>query len=212
MASCMIHLYTGWRYTQANPRWLDSPSFYLGCIAPDSVNTDGFADKSTRWRAHLRAETLDQWEQNVAAFALAHPAPEDPALLEGYLIHLLTDILWDRFFHDAIWSRAKQLDPVPRHGFAPGWTECFRWDRQQMQAPWWKQSVRPVLAQAHPTSINGISPALLGKYQQFVLQEYEATLPAEQPLLLSMDTIADLADRLIEEKRRLDTEMPPINR
>ncbi|MDD3193462.1 MAG: zinc dependent phospholipase C family protein [Oscillospiraceae bacterium] len=202
MASCMIHLYTGWRYAQKHASFLEEPAFYLGCVAPDCVNLDGFADKATRWHAHLRAADLDQWEENVSAFYHSAQGTVDLPLLAGYAVHILTDILWDRHFHQEIWFQAANLGPNGSGGYDPGWTECFRFDRALMQSSWWHEAVCPLLALARPKAINGLPASLLERYRQYVLWEYESSLPLEKPRIIILEQIEKLGEYLLSSGQK----------
>ena len=173
MASCMIHLYAGWLYAQKNTEFLDQPNFYLGCILPDCVNLGGFAKKEIRWHSHLRAADLSQWEENALAFYQKNRDSISAPLLTGYVIHILTDILWDRYFHEEIWSQAQKMEPQIQNGFDPGWNECFRFDKERLISPWWQNAIRPLLEQACPIPINGLSVSLEKNYLQYILYKYE---------------------------------------
>ena len=203
MASCMIHLYTGWLYAQKNARLLRNPSFYLGCVMPDCVNVDGFADKETRWRAHVRAKDLSLWEKNAADFYHKNQGATSDALLTGYTIHILSDILWDRYFHDSVWSRAREMEPQQQNGFAPGWVECFRFDGERMRSLWWQDTIRPFLEQAHPESINGLPISLAEAYRRYLLYTYENTLPSEPPRILTLDHLRALGEYLVQAAEKI---------
>ena len=174
MASCMIHLYAGWLYAQKNTEFLDHPNFYLGCILPDCVNLGGFAKKEIRWHSHLRAADLSQWEENALAFYQK-----------------------DRYFHEEIWSQAQKMEPQIQNGFDPGWNECFRFDKERMISPWWQNVIRPLLEQACPIPINGLSVSLEKNYLQYILHKYEKGLPLAPPRILTLEHMETLGNYLL---------------
>ena len=197
MASCMIHLYAGWLYAQKNTEFLDHPNFYLGCILPDCVNLGGFAKKEIRWHSHLRAADLSQWEENALAFYQKNRDSISAPLLTGYVIQILTDILWDRYFHEEIWSQAQKMEPQIQNGFDPGWNECFRFDKERMISPWWQNVIRPLLEQACPIPINGLSVSLEKNYLQYILHKYEKGLPLAPPRILTLEHMETLGNYLL---------------
>lgn len=81
---------------------LDNKDFYLGALAPDSVNLNGFASKEIRWNSHLRRENLDEWFENVKKFYNENKDKYNKYFLLGYILHLITDIVHDKYFYQNI--------------------------------------------------------------------------------------------------------------
>ena len=67
MPTCLFHLNVSKKIAEKYPKY-DTPNFYIGTIAPDAVNLNGFAEKNIRWAAHKRAKNLDEWKQNIIEF------------------------------------------------------------------------------------------------------------------------------------------------
>ena len=44
---------------------INESDFYLGSIAPDAVNLNGFAEERVRYAAHLRSRDYNVWKQNI---------------------------------------------------------------------------------------------------------------------------------------------------
>lgn len=205
MASSMIHLYAGMRFAETFPQF-DTPEFYFGCVAPDCVNLDGFAAKEVRWHAHRRAASVSEWKENLAAFCRETDGA-DPQLKTGCAVHILTDILWDEFFHETIWTKAETLS-LPCGGESPGWAECYRFDRSQIEKSWWTEKVRPALQKAKVSSVNGLDKALLKRWQEHIAQNYQGQTPAgvfleEGPQIIDNTMLRQLCVHLTAQGRQL---------
>ena len=81
---------------------LDNKDFYLGALAPDTVNLNGFASKEERWNSHLRNENLDTWLENVKKFYNENKDKYNKYFLLGYVLHIITDIVHDKYFYQDI--------------------------------------------------------------------------------------------------------------
>lgn len=81
---------------------LDNKDFYLGALAPDTVNLNGFASKEERWNSHLRNENLDIWLENVKEFYNENKDKYNKYFLLGYVLHIITDIVHDKYFYQDI--------------------------------------------------------------------------------------------------------------
>ena len=189
MASTMMHLYAAREAARLASFQGDAAQYYLGAIAPDSVNVDGFADKQTRWRAHQRQEHIPDWYRSVAAF---YRRSDRGDLALGYCVHCMTDAAYDLLFGDLVWEgrKASALEDV--HGVGVGWDDCYRFDFEQRDASWWTQEVRPLLKAARPAD-GGPGPAeLLGRCQAEVLQRYLQGRRAGDPLVVSAHLVEAL--------------------
>ena len=67
MPNIMIHEKVAYNIAQKHKN-LDTPNFYLGALAPDAVNLNGFASKEKRWTSHLRDKDLKVWRKNIIEF------------------------------------------------------------------------------------------------------------------------------------------------
>ena len=67
MPNIFIHEKVAYNIAKEN-KYLDTPNFYLGVMAPDAVNLNGFAPKEERWTSHLRDKKLSTWRQNIIDF------------------------------------------------------------------------------------------------------------------------------------------------
>lgn len=203
MASTMIHLAVAYRIQQPggllNQTIVNRGAYYLGAVAPDAVDLDGFASKQVRWAAHLREKTPKEWYVSAEHFFKKQQEAgyPDRELLLGYLVHILTDAAFDETIHDPIWvaaAKAARLAGETVDAKEEGWKECFRFDRSQMHAFWWSGIVKPAFANAKPQEIGTIPSELLERYQDHLLYLYEKELPKEQPRVITPEMVWLLGD------------------
>lgn len=100
MPSAIIHEKVG--YLLGKKLNINSYDFYLGLLAPDSPNLNGFAPKEERWPAHVRRKDLNEWRKALLEFYLESKNNYPKDFLLGYYIHILTDIVFDDFFYKKI--------------------------------------------------------------------------------------------------------------
>ncbi len=87
---------------------LDKSDFYLGAMAPDSVNLEFFAPKEERWTAHLRKRDLTDWRINLKKYYNREKNNYNKEFLLGYITHILTDIIYDDYYYDIV--KDKQIE------------------------------------------------------------------------------------------------------
>ncbi len=107
MPNIFIHEKVAYNIAKEN-KYLDTPNFYLGVLAPDAVNLNGFASKEERWTSHLRDKNLSTWRQNIINFYNKEKDNYPSYFLNGYLIHILTDIIFDDYFYDKVIDMIKK--------------------------------------------------------------------------------------------------------
>lgn len=107
MPNIFIHEKVAYNIAKEN-KYLDTPNFYLGVLAPDAVNLNGFASKEERWTSHLRDKNLSTWRQNIINFYNKEKDNYPSYFLNGYLIHILTDIIFDDYFYDRVIDMIKK--------------------------------------------------------------------------------------------------------
>jgi hypothetical protein len=93
MPNIMIHEEVG--FFLKNKLNINSYNYYLGLLAPDAPNLNGFAEKKVRWRAHVRRKDLNDWRLSLKDFYQNNKEKYDSDFLIGYTIHILTDIVYD---------------------------------------------------------------------------------------------------------------------
>lgn len=105
MPSAIIHEKVG--YLLGKKLNANSYDYYLGLLAPDSPNLNGFAPKEERWPAHVRRKDLNEWREALLKFYLASKNNYPKDFILGYYIHILTDIVFDDFFYKKIRKEIK---------------------------------------------------------------------------------------------------------
>jgi len=95
MPNIRIHEEVAYIYTR-NHKEYDNKYFYLGVLAPDSPNLEGFAPKVERWTAHQRDKDYDEWERKIKKFYIENKDNYNKYFIFGYLFHVITDIVYDR--------------------------------------------------------------------------------------------------------------------
>lgn len=97
MPSLMIHLKVGYEIGKKINK--NSYDYYLGLIAPDTPNLNGFAEKNKRWSAHIREDDLYKWRQSLKVFYQKNEKNYEKDFIIGYYIHILIDIIFDEFLY-----------------------------------------------------------------------------------------------------------------
>lgn len=112
---------------------LDTKEFYLGILAPDAPNINGFAEKSKRWDAHLRSKDLREWRGNLKRFYHQEKEHYPKNFLIGYIIHILTDIIFDEYFYLPIKNNMLQ-DKISKEEYHEKMREDM--DHYGSKSPW----------------------------------------------------------------------------
>lgn len=116
MPNIMIHEKVAYNIAK-KIKELDNKEFYLGALSPDVVNVNGFASKKERWTSHIRDKDLNKWRLNIINFYKKEQNNYNKCFLTGYLIHILTDIVFDDYFYLDVTSKMKSdnnlNDPHP---------------------------------------------------------------------------------------------------
>ena len=95
MPNIRIHEEVAYLYTRTH-RDFDNKYFYLGVLAPDTPNLNGFAPKEERWTAHQRDKDYNEWERKIKRFYIENKDNYNKYFIFGYLFHVITDIVYDR--------------------------------------------------------------------------------------------------------------------
>ena len=78
---------------------ISSYDYYLGILAPDTPNLEGFAPKEERWMAHQRKKDYNEWRESIYNFYQKEKENYPKDFLLGYYIHVVTDIVYDDYFY-----------------------------------------------------------------------------------------------------------------
>ena len=97
MPTIMIHEEVG--YYLSKKLNISSYDYYLGLLAPDAPNIEGFAPKEERWLAHQRRKDYQEWRQALKEFYQREKNHYPKHFILGYIIHVLTDIVYDDYIY-----------------------------------------------------------------------------------------------------------------
>lgn len=152
MPGPITHLQAAYYYNVTHDRRFGS-GIYLGSIIPDSVNVNGHAPKEKRWPAHLRDRDLDIWTANAKRFYNQNKGKVEEGCLRGYILHILTDIVWDRSFDRPLYECLLR-DGVPERELKrERWNEIYGYEQTQLESPWFRNEVLLQLSAAEPLPI-----------------------------------------------------------
>ena len=106
MPNFVIHEKVG--YDIGNMYNLHSYNYYLGLLAPDSNKIRVLLNDKDRYNSHVRDRDYKKWRLLLKSFYLDNIDNYDSDFLMGYVIHILTDIVYDEFFYNKVISRMKK--------------------------------------------------------------------------------------------------------
>lgn len=156
MPGPITHLKAAYEFANRTGNKYALPELYLGSICPDSVNINGHAPKSLRWPAHLRDERLDVWLSNAKCFYKDNIGKYNSSYIKGYIIHIVTDIVWDREFDLPLCKRIYEQGVSPAEIKQTRWQELYGWEQQQINMPWFCDSVLKDLSNAKAMDIGSV--------------------------------------------------------
>lgn len=142
---------------------------YLGSICPDSVNINGHAPKEIRWPAHLRHSDLDRWEQNAERFYNENKGTVDEAYLKGYILHILTDIVWDLSFDWPLYTVMLKSGIAPEDLKSERWNELYGFEQIDCRNKWFTDEVLPLLTDAKAEDIGTLKKETVTLWQEKVV-------------------------------------------
>lgn len=145
------------------------PGLYLGSISPDSVNINGHAPKEKRWPAHLRDRDLETWTVNAREFYNFNKGKCDEAYLRGYILHILTDIIWDKSFDHPLYSMLLRSGIPESELKAERWNETYGYEQLEITKQWFTADVLPALSSAIPECIGTLNKKEVCSWQAQVV-------------------------------------------
>lgn len=175
--------------------------FYLGAIAPDTVNLNGKASKEVRYCAHLRSTDYDEWLKNVFEFSKKNKDIKSkyPDFFNGFLIHILTDIAWDQTAQPKLFEMMKSSGVEESNLNVEKWNELLAFDRKTVKCDVWNKEIRPLLTNASAPCGLTVDKNNLEDYKKFVLNlEFLPPSAADSKDLISNDMIIGTLKRVYE--------------
>ncbi len=170
MPGAVTHLNAAYCFKEKYEGTLDLPQFYLGAVCPDAVNVNGHAPKELRWPAHLRNADLKVWENNIIYFYNENYGKIDHSYLLGYVIHIITDIVWDKEYDSALFAVMYKNGVAPNMLKAERWCEIDGYEASQKDSLWLK-SVLDDLKVATPIDVGTLSKEDVALWQHGILNK-----------------------------------------
>ena len=174
----------------------DMPAYYLGAIAPDAVNIDGFASQEVRYGAHIRSKDYSVWKTNISKFYKANKSlyADCPDFLTGFLLHLYTDIAWDEVVQPQMFEYLRSCGLAEEELSVRKWDELRGFDSLLSQKAEYIGAVEQ-LKKARPTAVTTVTPGQLSKWRdKIVALEY----PYPPAGFLCDEHITAAADRALQ--------------
>lgn len=178
----------------------NKPDFLLGAISPDCVNYGvSQASEEVRYRSHIRVRDYDKWKENLRNFygdnKEKYSGHSD--FLKGYLFHMWTDIAWDEVIQPKLFEYLGTLgygydDMTPQK-----WKELYRFNSMIVKEDDYKKAAE-LVKNGVPAEIAGCSTELIGKYRDYVANDYKDKILDEKPLFLNNSHIEDTINHMIK--------------
>ncbi|WP_124100155.1 zinc dependent phospholipase C family protein [Ruminococcus sp. Marseille-P6503] len=171
---------------------ISESDFYLGSIAPDAVNLNGFAEERVRYAAHLRSKDYGAWKKNIADYYKS-AANRRGDFLKGFFLHLYTDIAWDEIIQPGLFDYLKASGYSDSELNSQKWKELSRFDSQLRSDARYKQIIKK-LPEAQCRAVSSVSAAQLDNFRALTVKAKESDKQSEAPRYLSFKAIADTAE------------------
>ncbi len=200
MPTSIIHLKVGYEYAKSHKQY-DNKQFYLGIIAPDAVNLNGFAEKEKRWGAHLRDKDLNIWKDNITNFYRQNKNDFNNNYIYGYLIHVLTDIYFDEKNATKLFPKIENKvgDEKVREEYS---RQMDMYERSQLTTDWWKY-VESALQNSEAETINNIQKDNIEKWKQLILKDYSQKCVTQYELI-TPEYINEIVQELEKYIQKID--------
>ncbi len=170
MPGAVTHLKAAYTFYNESGVDIQLSSFLLGAVCPDSVNLNGHAPKNIRWPAHLRTSDLNIWEQNAVQFYNENKDKYDNSYLLGYIMHIVTDIVWDREYDMPLFA-VMHKHGVPKEELKKmRWREIDGYELKQKDTKWLKESLA-ALKLAKPCDIGTLNSADIEEWRGKILEK-----------------------------------------
>lgn len=200
MPSTMIHLVIANKISK-KINISNFGEFYLGAIAPDTVNLNGKASKEIRYCAHLRSTDYGEWLQNIFEFSKKNEEikAKYPDFFNGFLIHILTDIAWDQTAQPTLFMLMRENGVDESRLNDEKWNELLEYDRRAVKCAVWDKEICPFLQNASAPCGLTVDKNKLEDYKRFVINlRFLSSCAVESNGLITDDMISGTAIRVYE--------------
>ncbi len=156
----------------------DLPDYYLGAIAPDAVNIDGFAPQAERYGAHIRSRDVAVWLRNISQFRAEQTRSENPDFVKGFVMHLYTDIAWDLAVQPELFEDLRSRGIAEDQLNTRKWDELRGFDRILSAKPEYINAVAE-LKKARPLAVTTVTAPQLAEWRDKIAALEYPYPPAE---------------------------------
>ena len=171
---------------------INESDFYLGSIAPDAVNLNGFAEERVRYAAHLRSRDYNVWKQNIENYYNSI-SDRRSDFLKGFFLHLYTDIAWDEIIQPGLFDHLVASGYSDSELNGQKWKELSRFDLQLRSDVRFKQIMKK-LPKAQCRAVSSVSKAQLDNFRTLTVNANESDKQGEAPHYLGFKAVADTAE------------------
>lgn len=174
--------------------------FFMGAIAPDAVNLEGYASEEERYSAHIRSKDYGRWKANIRGFFddIKYNFSGDEDFLKGYIFHLYTDIAWDEAVQPFLFDFLKKQGYSQEQFKEQKWRELFRLNYMLSKQDWYGEVISK-LTDAICYGMAGVSAELMEGYRDYILGGYERDkMISETPEFLNESFILTAALKAAE--------------
>lgn len=171
---------------------LNNYDFYLGSTAPDAVNLNGFAEKEIRWYAHLRDKNLDTWKNNIINFYKSEKENYNSSFLKGYILHIMTDIIYDEIFYDRVAKKIQSTGVLPENTHK---TMLKEFDKFQCNNKTYQEIKDIFKSSTASYDIRNIDKILLLKWKDKIINE---EVNNEKSAIITEELVDDLANETLK--------------
>ncbi len=150
----MIHLSTAVKINILQR--LKSPEFYLGSISPDAVHMRSGFVREDKIRSHCNARELTAiGELGPLCIMIEKSTGKEREFLLGYLVHILTDLLWENTILK-MYGERYEADPSPIQDRRMGYyNDTDQLDFVFYEKENWRTEVWEMLTQAKDFAVEG---------------------------------------------------------
>lgn len=197
MPSSPVHLLLAYKMADSlNVK--NKADFLLGAIAPDCVNYGmEQASEEVRYTAHIRSRDYDVWKDKLRAFRADNTEKfaENEDFLRGYLFHCWSDIAWDEAVQPKIFDFLGTLGYGYDDMTKQKWQELYRFNSLAVKSEDYRECVR-LLKEGRPVDIAWCSAELIGRFAEYVADDYRDKIIEEKPLFLNSGHIEQTVQRM----------------
>lgn len=192
MPTSTIHIEVAHEIAKIHPEF-DTALFYLGSITPDAVNSNGFADKEIRYTSHVRNQDLNIWEDNIKKMYLENKYSYPKDFLSGYIVHLLTDLIHDKYFYLPI-TKEMDKDNIPKtlqHQLLRN--SMLEYGEQVKKEEFYKE-IKEKLNNVEGYNIKNITKDQILAWKNYILKENQITVSFNK--YITKDQIINLSKKV----------------